>query len=173
MTQIIVLADCHIHPARGPNWTEATLAAFGGADLILTLGDMGEAAGIEALTAIAPVKGVRGADDQASPHVEGRTRRISVEGVAIGMMFDPVAEGLATAKAPLTLASAEVRAGIVGGPAEVLLWASTHVPEIGRQDGVLTVNPGSATLPDNGFAPSFARLTVDGDQVSAEIISLT
>ncbi|HEY1881133.1 MAG TPA: metallophosphoesterase family protein [Caulobacteraceae bacterium] len=173
MMKIVVLADCHIHPGNGPNWTDAALAAFAGADLILTLGDMGEAAGLEPLAGIARVQGVRGGDDQASPYTEGRTQRLTIDGVAIGMAFDPVAEGLATSGAPLALASAETRAQIPGGGAEVLLWASTHFPEIGRQDGVLTVNPGSATLPDKGSAASFARLTVADGKVGAEIVSLT
>jgi predicted phosphodiesterase len=73
----------------------------------------------------------------------------------------------------LALADVDVRSQILGGATDVLLWASTHVPEIGRQDGVLTVNPGSATLPDKGSAASFARLTLEGGQVSAEIVSLT
>jgi putative phosphoesterase len=172
VTKIVVLADCHVHPGGGPNWTEAALAAFAGADLILTLGDMGEAVGLEALAAIASVQGVRGADDQASPYVDGRTRRLTIGDVAIGMVFDPVAEGLATASAPLALADADVRSQILGGATDVLLWASTHVPEIGRQDGVLTVNPGSATLPEKGSAAGFARLAVADGMVSAEIVVL-
>ncbi len=173
MTTIVVLADCHIHPDGGPDWTGATLAAFAGADLILTLGDMGEAVGLEPLAAIAPVQGVMGVDDQPGAHVEGRTRLLTIDGVAIGCVFDPVAEALASSKEPLKLASPEARRLILGGAADVLLWASTHVPDVGRQDGVLTVNPGSATLPDGGSAASFARLTVAGGAVSAEIMSLS
>lgn len=169
---IVVLADCHIHPGGGPDWTETALAAFAGADLILTLGDMGEAVGLERLAAIAPVEGVMGADDQPSLHIEGRTRLLTIDGAAIALVFDPVAEGLATSSAPLALASAEDRMRKLGGAADVLLWASTHVPEVGRQDGVLTVNPGSATLPDQGSVPSFARLSVVDGQVSAKIVSL-
>jgi putative phosphoesterase len=172
VTNIVVLADCHIHPGGGPNWADATLAALAGADLILTLGDMGEAVGLEPLAAIAPVQGVMGADDQPGSYVQGRTRLVEVGDVKIACVFDPVAEGLASSKEPLKLASPEARATVIGGEADVLLWASTHVPDVGHQDGVLTVNPGSATLPDKGSAASFARLTVAAGKVSAEIVNL-
>lgn len=172
MTRIAVLADCHIHPGGGSDWNESILAALAGVDLIVTLGDMGEAIGLERLAEIAPVKGVMGADDQQSPHTQGRSRLLSIDGVSIALVFDPVAEGLATSKDPLQLVSPQARAAKLGGEADVLLWASTHVPDIGRENGVLTLNPGSATLPDGGAAPSFGRLTVANGQTVPEIVSL-
>jgi hypothetical protein len=39
---IVVLGDCHIHPAKGVDWPLLALDAFKGADLFVTLGDMGE-----------------------------------------------------------------------------------------------------------------------------------
>jgi hypothetical protein len=47
--KVAVLADCHIHPGRCPDWTPAALAAIGDVDLIVTLGDMGEVAGLDRL----------------------------------------------------------------------------------------------------------------------------
>ncbi len=133
---------------------------------------MGEASGLEALAKIAPVQGVVGADDQPSPYTDGRVRVIHADGLAIGCVFDPVAAGLATGTDPLTLAgSAEVER-ILGAAPDVLLWASTHVPSVGRNGAVLLVNPGSATLPAEGSAASFARLTIAGGGVSAEIVDV-
>jgi putative phosphoesterase len=169
---IIVLADCHIHPADGIAWPPSALAAFAGADLIITLGDMGEAVGIAALAAIAPVVGVRGADDEDNPYASGKTRLVEAGGVAIGCVFDPVAAGLASAVDPLTLAPDPDIERIFGGPVDVLLWASTHVPSVERVGGRLAVNPGSATLPDKGAAASYARLTIDGGLAGATIASL-
>ena len=80
---IVVLADCHIHPGDGIAWPATALAAFAGADLIITLGDMGEASGLAALAAIAPVLGVRGADDQDNPYISGTVRLLDAGGVAI------------------------------------------------------------------------------------------
>ncbi len=166
---IVVLADCHIHPSNGISWPPAALAAFGGADLIITLGDMGEASGLTALAAIAPVVGVIGADDEENPYASGKTRLVEAGGLAIGCVFDPVAAGLASAADPLTLASDPDLERILGRRPAVLLWASTHVPSIDRRDGVLAVNPGSATLPDKGSRASYARLTIGAGTADAQI----
>ena len=64
---LIVLADCHIHPAQGIDWPQAALDAFGDADLFVILGDMGERAGLDALATLAPIVGVRGRDDEDDP----------------------------------------------------------------------------------------------------------
>jgi putative phosphoesterase len=169
---IVVLADCHIHPADGIAWPPAALAAFAGADLIITLGDMGEASGLAALAAIAPVVGVRGADDEDNPYASGKARRVEAGGLAIGCVFDPLATGVATAANPLTLAPEAALKGIFGAMPDVLLWASTHVPSIERVRGRLVVNPGSATLPDKGAAASYARLTIVDGAADAAIVTL-
>ncbi len=169
---IVVLADCHIHPGDGIAWPATALAAFAGADLIITLGDMGEASGLAALAAIAPVLGVRGADDQDNPYISGKVRLLDAGGVAIGCVFDPIATGVATAANPLTLAPEATLERIFGVIPDVLLWASTHVPSVERVGGRLVVNPGSATLPDKGAAASYARLTIDGGVADAAIVSI-
>jgi hypothetical protein len=169
---IVVLADCHIHPANDISWPPTALAAFAGADLIITLGDMGEASGLAALAAIAPVVGVRGADDEDNPFTEGKTRLLRLGGVAFGCVFDPVDAGLATATNPLTLAADPELERIFGGVADVILWASTHVPSVQRLNGRLMVNPGSVTLPDKGAAAGYARLTIDGGVANAAIVSV-
>jgi len=81
---IAVVADCHIHPPRIA-FPEAALEAMSGADLIVTLGDMGETSGLDQLAAIAPVVGVLGGDDQPIPVTERPWYRELLEG------DDPVA----------------------------------------------------------------------------------
>ncbi|HEY2482057.1 MAG TPA: metallophosphoesterase family protein [Caulobacteraceae bacterium] len=169
---VVVLADCHIHPGNGIDWSQAALAAFAGTELIVTLGDMGEASGLAALAAIAPVVGVRGADDEDNPFTAGKTRLFTLGGVAVGCVFDPVASGLASSRDPLTLAPDRELERIFGGPAAVILWASTHVPSVQRLERRLVVNPGSATLPDKDAPASFARLTIRDGQADAEIVTL-
>ena len=172
MARIAVLADCHIHPGGGINWPQPALEALAGADLIVTLGDMGEASGLDALAVIAPVKGVVGEDDQPSPHAEGKVRRPEIEGVGVVCVFDPAEAGLAISKSPLTLAADEAVDRLAGGRADVILWASTHVPSIDHAGRRLLINPGSVTLPDKGSPPGFAWLTIDDGRPSAEIVSL-
>jgi len=169
---IVVLADCHIHPGGGVEWDDAALAAFLGADLIVTLGDMGERAGLDALAAIAPVIGVRGADDEDDERTAPRTRVLEAGALRIGCVFDAVAAGLTNGtKSPIEV-SADAATAAFGGPIDVLLWASTHIPSIERTGGRVIVNPGSAMLPDAGAPRSFARLTLEAGAVDAEIVSI-
>jgi putative phosphoesterase len=169
---IVAVADCHIHPSGGVTWTDDALNAFMGADLIITLGDIGEAIGLEVLAKIAPLVGVRGADDADDSRIGVKTRVLEVQGVRIGCMFDPVESGLAKMKDPLTGLSNAAGADAFGGPVDVLLWASTHKPSVERADDQLRVNPGSPTLPDGGAARTFARLTFADGSVDARIIAI-
>jgi uncharacterized protein len=169
---IVVLADCHIHPADGIDWPAPALAAFAGADLFITLGDMGERQGLDVLARIAPVIGVRGMDDEPDPRTADKVRLIDAGGVGIGCVFDPVDAGAARAKDPLQPAADGSISRVFGGPAAVVLWASTHKPAIDDADGVLWVNPGSATLPGDGEAKSFARLLIENGTARAEIVRI-
>ena len=169
---IVVLADCHIHPADGIDWPKPALDAFAGADLFITLGDMGERRGLDALARIAPVLGVRGMDDESDPRAADKVRLFDAAGVGIACVFDPVDAGAATAKDPLRPAGDGALPRVFGGPAAVVLWASTHKPAIDDVDGVLWVNPGSATLPDGGEAKSFARLRIENGTARAEIVRI-
>lgn len=174
---IAVLADCHIHPGGGPDWSPQILAALDGVDLILTLGDMGESAGLDRLARIAPVLGVRGRDDADDERAAELIRLVEVGGLALGCVFDPVGAGLATAADPFAPAEdwRELIEALFDRPIDALLYASTHKPAIAEADGVLTVNPGSATLPDgmeDGAPGTFARLDLGGGGVEAEIVRI-
>ncbi|HSV01799.1 MAG TPA: metallophosphoesterase family protein [Phenylobacterium sp.] len=172
---VAVLADCHIHPGGGPDWTRAVLTALEGCDLIVTLGDMGESAGLDRLAQIAQVLGVAGADDQPDPRTSPRLRRLSIGGVALGCVFDPKAAGLAALAHPFEPAAdfPDALARAFGGPVDGLLYASTHRPASAEFAGVWAVNPGSALLPDEGAKPAFARLTVENGRLRPEIVTLS
>jgi putative phosphoesterase len=170
---IVVLADCHIHPADGIDWPKPALDAFAGADLFITLGDMGERRGLDTLSRIAPVIGVRGMDDEPDPRAADKVRLFDAGGVGIGCVFDPVDAGAAKAKEPLAPAGKESLQRVFGGATAVVLWASTHKPAIDEADGVIWINPGSATLPGDGAAKSFARLRIENGSASAEIVKVS
>ena len=169
---IVVLADCHIHPSKGIDWPQSALDAFAGADLFVTLGDMGERVGLEALTRLAPVIGVQGRDDEDDPRTAARLRVLEVGNIRIGCVFDPVEAGAALQVDPLVCASSEALNTLFETPLDALLWASTHTPSIERATGRLHVNPGSVTLPGKGARASFARLTVASGAIDAEIVRL-
>lgn len=170
MTIIAVLADCHIHPPR-ISWPADLAARLGPCEAIITLGDMGE--GLAALAAIAPVQGVRGEDDLRDDRAQPLARVVEAGGVRLGLVFDPVVQGLAAAKDPFAWRpdAEAAMARLFGGPVDVLLHASTHVAAIDRSGGRHAVNPGSLTLPSGGPA-AFARLTIQDGRVVSEIVVL-
>src|SRR5260370_32158732 len=97
---IVVLGDCHIHPAKGVDGPPWALDAFKGADLFVTLGDMGEKTGLDTLARLAPVIGVRGRDDEDDPRTAARLRVLEAGGLRIGCVFDPIEAGVALQAAP-------------------------------------------------------------------------
>lgn len=171
---IAVLADCHIHPGGGPEFPPAVLEALAGVDLIVTLGDMGEAAGLDQLAAIAPVLGVHGADDADDPRTAPSLRLLTLGGRRVGCVFDATSAGLAAASDPFAPASdLDARTeDLFGGAIDILLHASTHRPEATRVSGLQVVNPGSAVLPSAGSPRAFARLALADGALQAEIVTV-
>jgi predicted phosphodiesterase len=174
-TNFAILADCHIHPGGGPEFPPHVLAALGDAHLIVVLGDMGEAAGLDQLEEIAPLVGVRGQDDADDPRLAGEALVLEAGPLRIGCVFNAQAAGLAISISPFTPAPdiAEVSRRLFGSEVDVLLHASTHRPSSdGFGNGRLALNPGSALLPDGGAPPTFARLLLGGDGYEPEIVLL-
>ena len=169
-----MLADCHVHPGAGPNWDAATLDALAGADLIVTLGDMGESRGLDPLAAIAPVIGVHGADDEDDPRTAPAARKLRLGGVLVGCVFDPKRVALADRSDPFTpsVTWPARAADVFGEPIQMLLYASTHRPHIAEIEGVRVVNPGSALLPADGSKPSIAILKIEDGKLTARIVEI-
>lgn len=164
-TNLAVLADCHVHEG-GPDFPSALFPRLAGADLIVTLGDMGDSSALDRLQTIAPVLGVRGHDDAD----DMRTRRselvLAGDGYRIGCVFDAVGAGLAISADPFVEAenTAEVCQRLFGGPVDILLHAGTHKAGEGRFGPKgSALNPGSAVLPADGARPTFLRLKVSAE----------
>lgn len=171
-TNIAVLADCHIHEG-GPQFPEALFPRLQGVDLIVTLGDMGEKSGLDQLQEIAPVLGVRGADDVD----DIRTRRpyllLTSGRYAIGCVFDAKAAGLADFADPFVAAldAAAVSQKLFGRQPDILLHAGTHKPDEARFGAKgSALNPGSAVLPVEGSSATFLRLKVMDEGCFGQII---
>ncbi|WP_293907677.1 metallophosphoesterase family protein [Phenylobacterium sp.] len=170
---VAILADCHIHPGDGPEFPAHVLAALSDAHLIVTLGDMGDSAGLDQLEEIATVVGVRGQDDADDPRTDHPALLLHIGGTRVGCVFDATAAGLATASDPFTPAAdfAEACRRLFGTEVDVLLHASTHkaaTDAIGRQG--VALNPGSAILPAAGAAPTFGRLVRTAAGLEPEIV---
>jgi putative phosphoesterase len=170
-----VLADCHIHPGDGLEFPPHVLAALKDAHLIVTLGDMGESAGLDQLEEIAPVVGVRGQDDAEDPRTEPQALLLRAGDVTFGCVFDAAAAGLALSNDPFK-AVPDVEAvcrRLFGTEVDFILHASTHKSgseAFGR--GGVALNPGSATLPAEGRPPTFARLVLSDGRFEPEIVFL-
>ena len=173
--KVAILGDCHIHPGKGLDWPTPVLDALSGADLIVTLGDMGETQGLDRLAAIAPVIGVRGRDDGQDARTDAAFRVLEVGKERIGCVFDPTEHGLASKAYPFTPEpdwTAKASA-MFGGPIQILLHASTHRLGVAAVDGIMIVDPGSAVLPADGSSPTLVFLTFeDGKEARFEIAVL-
>ena len=173
-TNIAVLADCHIHPGGGPAFPDSLFDALQGADLIVTLGDMGEAAGLDQLAEIAPVIGVRGQDDSDDPRTDQQALVLTTGDFAIGCVFDATAAGLATSSDPFSPSPdfAAVAERLFGRRIDILLHASTHRSGSAHGGGCVAFNPGSAVLPAEGAPRSFGKLSVDPPTTAWEPVIL-
>src|SRR5687767_4676259 len=85
--RIGLIADTHVHSGRTP-FPERALAAFAGVDLIVHLGDMGDASVLDRLAEVAPVLATRGADDPAADARIEPARLLVAHGAAAVAAFE-------------------------------------------------------------------------------------
>jgi putative phosphoesterase len=150
-TVVGVIADTH-----GLLRPEAA-AALASADLIVHAGDIGSAALLDELAAIAPVLAVRGNNDRdrwAARLPESVTTEIA--GVRLHVIHD-------------------VRR-LKGDPAalgvDVIISGHSHKPRVERREGLLLLNPGSAGPRRFSLPIAVARLRLARSGVRAEIVEL-
>ncbi len=155
MTRVGLIADTHglLRPE--------VAAAFGDVDLILHAGDVGGAAVLARLRAIAPTDAVFGnVDDPSDPALRAE-RRLTLEGVTVHVSHG---HELGRPTAELALARYD---------ADVVVFGHTHQEVIVRAPrGRLAVNPGAAGPRRFKLEPSVARLTIDAGRAEAELIWL-
>ena len=166
--RIGILSDTHVNK-RGELWPQV-FAAFAGVDAILHAGDVFSPHLLDELAAIAPVTVARGNGDFGVD--DERLRETCVHefgGVTVAMLHDfpsPARRGRSFVQA-----QAEKR--FPG--AEVLICGHTHIAELHLLNGLLWVNPGSPTLPENKSRRlgTIGFLDVAGGVASARLCQLT
>jgi putative phosphoesterase len=133
------------------------LKALQGAEHILHAGDVGDAAILDALRAVAPVTAIRGNIDEGGPcgHLPP-TELAEVGGKNIYMLHD-------VNKLDLNPEAAGISAVIFG---------HSHKPLVEWRRGVLFLNPGSAGPRRFELPVTLAWLTIEDDSLSARIIHL-
>jgi uncharacterized protein len=131
--------------------------AFKGADLILHAGDIGSLDVIESLQSVARVIAIRGNNDTGKwARAFNETETVSIDGVKIFMLHDVK----------------QLPAAATSGKFQVVISGHSHKPLIGRRDGVLFVNPGSAGPRRFKLPTTVARLNIDRSIVDSEIVEL-
>jgi len=134
----------------------AVIEAFKDTDLIIHAGDVGEYEIIEDLQAIAPVKAVKGnMDMDAWAQKLPETKLIKLGSVLLYVIHDVNKIDIKSAKAKIS----------------AVIHGHTHKPSsIKDQNGVLFLNPGSATQPRFNSPASVALLHIKGKSLNAQFI---
>ena len=130
------------------------VAFLRGSDYIVHAGDIGDAAVLVELGAVAPVTAVRGNNDSGA-WAKGiaETEVLKIGAVSIYVLHD--------------LAQLELDPLAAGY--QVVVSGHSHKPVVQERDGVLFVNPGSAGPRRFKLPISAGELRIEGGQVSARI----
>lgn len=168
--KIGLIADTHI-PEAGPELPRQVAQALAGVDLILHAGDLHIFAVLDWLEMLAPVLAVRGNGDMRLPETPRleETRVLSVEGKRIGLCHR-----LAFPEEPPLRTLETIMERGFGGRVDVIVHGDTHVAAIETFKGVLLVNPGSPTFPNNlvGMLGTVGMLEICDGQVRPRLIPL-
>jgi len=165
------LADTHWRKPDGSDLSQQLIDALSGADLIVHLGDVGQAAPLARLGAIAPVIAPK----------KGETRVIEANGVRIGFTFDLAKAGLGVSVDQSGLKTpgqvAEALASRLGHAVAAFAFAGTHIALSEERGGVLFFNPGSPTLPSDRQSErdlgSVAILDLGDGKAKVELVRLS
>lgn len=151
MTRIGVISDTHslMRPEA--------LQVFRDVDLILHAGDIGTPDVLQEMRSIAQVVAVRGNNDKGRWAKEiPETEVVRVGGVRIYLLHD----------------LKQIVVDPSGAGFQAVVSGHSHRPSVEKRDGVLFVNPGSAGPRRFTLPISVARLKVEGQKVSAQLIEL-
>jgi putative phosphoesterase len=159
--RIGVIADTHI-PARARRIPEAALRHFEEVELILHAGDLSSLAVLDQLSAYAPVEAVQGNVELPEVTLALPVKRhIVVGGCIIGLVHI-----LGERQHYVRNARREFP------DARVVVFGHSHIPYVEDMDGLLLLNPGSATDRRRQPACTIALLTIEDGLPRAEIVPL-
>lgn len=164
--RIGVISDTHI-PLNAKELPPRVAEVFAGVEIILHAGDIYLPAVLDELEAVAPVFAAYG-DGDARLHIKlGVDRRvkkshiINVEGLRVGLIHS------------IRLPRASVE-GAFGSPVDIAVCGHTHEAKVETHQGVIVVNPGSATLPDHQLNKSgtVGIMDITQGKVAVRIVQL-
>ena len=130
-------------------------AFAGGCDYIIHGGDIGSAAILDQLSAMAPLIAVKGNNDRQSWAVHlPETEMIRVGGVFIYVIHD--------------ISQLDIEPHAAG--VQVIVSGHSHKPLIEQRDGILYINPGSCGPRRFRLPISVGEMLVDGTKVKARTL---
>ncbi len=133
------------------------LDALLGSKLILHAGDIGDAAVLKSLAAIAPVRAVRGNNDKG----KWVANIPATDALAIGAHSIYLLHNLA-----------ELDLDPIAAGFTVIVYGHSHRPLVEQREGILFVNPGSAGPRRFSLPVTVARLSICGRRCEAKLIQL-
>ena len=146
-----VISDTHGHIPSGLN------RVFKDVDLIVHAGDIGEETVLEKLSKIAPVAAVRGNMDYG----KWTARLPDTETIEMGQ---------------IVLYVLHIETRLDGDPAhngyKAVISGHTHRADVHEKNGVVFINPGSASYPKFGHQASVALIQIKGAELSVKLIRL-
>ena len=180
--KIGLISDTQVPSAElSPNLRKA----FEGVDLILHAGDILIPACLDHLEEIAPVMAVEtGAERQFSgdSRVAEHHRVVEAEGHSIGMVHElsiphiialEVLPGVIESRFPADASLPDALAQVFGAEVDVVVCGFSHISFIEEHQGIMIINPGSATWPNQRVMPgTVAVLELTPDSREARIIDL-
>ena len=152
--KIGLISDTHGHV---PNTVHTALA---GVNCILHAGDVGPMDVITELEAIAPVYAVLGNTDHGIALPETRLEEFDGRKILIHHIVD------------VDYPSQTVRELLSTEKPEIVVFGHTHMPFDERRSKIRFINPGSASQPRGGTAPSVAILELSGETPTLPSIAL-
>ena len=150
-----IISDTHGHV---PNAVHDALA---GVDHILHAGDVGPMDVITELETIAPVSAVRGNMDYAIQLPQTHVLSFVSKKFLVHHIVD------------LPFPSQSVCIAIADEQPNVVVFGHTHMPCNEQHNNVLFLNPGSASNPRGGSAPSVAMVECKKTDLSVNFVELT
>ena len=133
------------------------LAFLRGSDFIVHAGDIGDAAILRELQALAPVTAVRGNNDKGRWAEDVAETQV----LQIGEVFIYVLHNLA-----------ELDRDPVAAGFRVVVSGHSHRPSVEERDGVLYVNPGSSGPRRFKLPVAVGELEIVGPSVKAKVVEL-
>ena len=156
-----VISDTHI-PTRAARVPDAALRLFEDVELILHAGDLSSLAVIDQLAAYALVAAVQG-------NVE-LTEVVAALPIKTDLMVGGCSIGLVHILGDRAHYGRNARSEFPS--ARIVVFGHSHIPYVEDRDGLLLLNPGSATDRRRQPACTVAILTITDGEPTAEIIPL-